>query len=1120
MPSSISDAVNQLVKLVEKIDELLSIRQQFVDRRLKANDDLGEHYAVIAKEKDEELNARQAEMIDWLNARNDAAAELMSHIEGVGYTLETRITGLSVSTQRRQYWEEARRNAAARMIAIPGDLERVFDPLEDIRSQLAVQTARREPTIFNMRDYYVSIFTLVEQARSYWLRLQRELERRFQAWSDSASTHVTAMAKDYEEAFDRAVEKINQEEERVLERWADEWDAINRDFFDTPDTSGLQRSWPAYGPESSVLFSVSGYEDNEDLRMMGVPETDVVRPVLLDDSLVLWTAGKRSVQIAEDQFWRMFSELHGEEFKVCVCSGGGTIDQSAQLTHALKRLPEVSGGKMLTASQDIAQALRSHVVAMEDTFQNKLVGYSSVKEFNQKNPSKPISWQLLYVCHYPAGFDEASTRDLLSLVKQGARAGIRVVVQGDMPDAGVGSYRTGDMVRALRNIPQAFFFDAAEDTWFSCMEGRISMDLPSFNRDNLGMTIEQTATKLQERRNKAIDLLSILPRARFQKCSAAHRISVPIGLKDDGTVCNLEFGDVVGQGSSHFALVVGPTGSGKSVLLHTIIMAALLSYPPSELQVYLMDFKEGTEFKAYADAKLPHVRSVALDSMQQFGESVLGRLTQEMAVRADAFKKASLGGKQIANIAEYRDSGHHMPRILVVIDEFQELFDCDRDRRCANRAAARFAEIVSKGRAFGIHMVLATQTLHHLYEGNYSIARSSLEEMHVRIGLKCSEREYANLMGQDVARLCVEKTDARKGSGVFAVDYVHDVPAGMRAAYLDPSRRSKLLRKLEERYANTAFSPARVFRGSVDVTVSTAVLSQAHRQRRRLYVGQPIAIGKNVGMDVSPQSASNLLVVGENLNMLDRVAVALLCQAAAGAADGARTFLLDADTMRSGMGGSGVTSTLKTLGVSFPASSLDSAQNAFQALPLLRGAYGLYIERRNALATGTADVQTLAPAYFVVLNYHQIDPIMRLMEGKSVADYEAAESAAASVSTDSLQDMLDSLSNELQGASSSADTSTPPRTMLRTLLENGHLCNFHCVFTCGSATVLERLLRGDIAPFNHRMVFPSVGNAHKFVDTDINLKYLQDNCALYTDGGQEAQLVRPFNVVAASGSKQ
>jgi hypothetical protein len=417
-------------------------------------------------------------------------------------------------------------------------------------------------------------------------------------------------------------------------------------------------------------------------------------------------------------------------------------------------------------------------------------------------------------------------------------------------------------------------------------------------------------------------------------------------------------------------------------------------------------------------------------------------------------------------------------------------------------------------------MVLATQTLHHLYEGNYSIARSSLEEMHVRIGLKCSEREYANLMGQDVARLCVEKTDARKGSGVFAVDYVHDVPAGMRAAYLDPSRRSKLLRKLEERYANTAFSPARVFRGSVDVTVSTAVLSQAHRQRRRLYVGQPIAIGKNVGMDVSPQSASNLLVVGENLNMLDRVAVALLCQAAAGAADGARTFLLDADTMRSGMGGSGVTSTLKTLGVSFPASSLDSAQNAFQALPLLRGAYGLYIERRNALATGTADVQTLAPAYFVVLNYHQIDPIMWLMEGKSVADYEAAESAAASVSTDSLQDMLDSLSNELQGASSSADTSTPPRTMLRTLLENGHLCNFHCVFTCGSATVLERLLRGDIAPFNHRMVFPSVGNAHKFVDTDINLKYLQDNCALYTDGGQEAQLVRPFNVVAASGSKQ
>ena len=90
--------------------------------------------------------------------------------------------------------------------------------------------------------------------------------------------------------------------------------------------------------------------------------------------------------------------------------------------------------------------------------------------------------------------------------------------------------------------------------------------------------------------------------------------------------------------------------------------------------------------------------------------------------------------------------------------------------------------------------------------------------------------------------------------------------------------------------------------------------------------------------------------------------------------------------------------------------------------------------------------------------------------------------------------------------------------MLRTLLESGHLCNFHVVLTCGSPTVLERLLRTDLAPFNHRLVLPRSMGRSPLVDTDIDLRHVPDGCLLYADGQHEAWLVKPFEVVEGGGA--
>lgn len=68
-----------------------------------------------------------------------------------------------------------------------------------------------------------------------------------------------------------------------------------------------------------------------------------------------------------------------------------------------------------------------------------------------------------------------------------------------------------------------------------------------------------------------------------------------------------------------------------------MIMSAISLYKPEELQLYLLDFKSGTEFKVYAGHNIPQIKYMALDAMQELGQSILDDLWEEMNSRIKAF---------------------------------------------------------------------------------------------------------------------------------------------------------------------------------------------------------------------------------------------------------------------------------------------------------------------------------------------------------------------------------------------------------------------------------------------------------------------------------------------------
>ena len=219
------------------------------------------------------------------------------------------------------------------------------------------------------------------------------------------------------------------------------------------------------------------------------------------------------------------------------------------------------------------------------------------------------------------------------------------------------------------------------------------------------------------------------------KGDAAKGFEVPVGRA--GATRRQVF--ALGRGTAQHAIVAGKTGSGKSTLLHALITNLALSYSPDEAELYLIDFKEGVEFQWYATYRLPHARVVAIQSEREFGLSVLQRLDGILRERGEAFRDAGVN-----DLAGYRTAHpeRKTPRILLVVDEFQQLFV--EDDKLAQEAALLLDRLVRQGRAFGMHVLLGSQTL----GGSYSLPRSTIDQMAVHRAASVRHRRRSSEQGQ------------------------------------------------------------------------------------------------------------------------------------------------------------------------------------------------------------------------------------------------------------------------------------------------------------------------------------------------------------------------------------
>ncbi len=405
-----------------------------------------------------------------------------------------------------------------------------------------------------------------------------------------------------------------------------------------------------------------------------------------------------------------------------------------------------------------------------------------------------------------------------------------------------------------------------QDVDFSLCELKLDCAPPTGLFDRI---LESVGAQAREASRVETPFERVAPaRELWWRGNTASGLQAPLGRAGARKVQILE----LGQGVAQHALVVGRTGAGKSTLLHALITALVLAYSPDELELFLVDFKKGVEFKTYATHSLPHARVVAIESEREFGLSVLQGLNVEVNRRGDLFRDIG-----VDHIRGYRaKAARALPRIALIVDEFQEFFV--EDDTIASQASQILDRLVRQGRAFGVHVILGSQTL----TGAYTPSRSTIGQIGVRIALQCDEPDSRLILAEDnpAARLL-----SRPGEAIYnAANGMVEGNSLFQVAWLTADQHTDYLNSVSHMARQAGYIPPQapiVFEGNAPSEIHKnrllgdllALTDWPVRQHRiAAWLGDPIAIKEPTAALFRRQPGNNLLVIGQD----DEAAAAMM----------------------------------------------------------------------------------------------------------------------------------------------------------------------------------------------------------------------------------------------------
>lgn len=368
--------------------------------------------------------------------------------------------------------------------------------------------------------------------------------------------------------------------------------------------------------------------------------------------------------------------------------------------------------------------------------------------------------------------------------------------------------------------------------------------------------------------NNRID--SVFAEKGLTRRDASKKLTIPMALDSRGRLVDLELG---GEGSVH-GFISGGTNSGKSTLLHTIILSACLHYHPNDLEIWLVDYKQ-TEFYLYKKKTPPHIKLIGVSKTPDFTFSLLDKIESEANRRTELMNRF-----EAQNLEEYRkhkdEPGYeNIPRLFIVIDEFHEM---SQFVATEIEYKDKLENILREYRAQGITCLMADQTFSTGLSGLTSAAKNQIglriamrneaSPQEIKDTLEVDRALYSDSMqhtisimsqGEFIMKVYIrnsrgELTDIKleKFKGLFTKgDDITPISKALRVMYKGQYKKELLYVNTKEQVAWDDSEPQALDN-----------LEPLRHANARLYLGRSATLRPCFGLDLGRQPDENLAIVG------------------------------------------------------------------------------------------------------------------------------------------------------------------------------------------------------------------------------------------------------------------
>ncbi len=503
------------------------------------------------------------------------------------------------------------------------------------------------------------------------------------------------------------------------------------------------RDWPCRLEQPIFPIGSLAVDDllHEDVRANGpIPHMATVTFEPIEDKYLTLT-GDPASEVAQcsvrNLILRALTSLPPGKTQVCVIDPPALGRDFGWLMHLADFDPQLVTHRVWTQPGHIARQIDQLAMAAEDFIQQSLRNqYRSIVEYNRDAGSLAEPYRLLVWSSFPAGLDDHSWKALQSLLDSGTRCGIVPILLIDPNLPWLTSEHCESVMRrglhlTVTDNGQGLRLNGAQ-------YADLPIDPPRLPDENQQQwLVEESGRQAILAARVEVPLQSIVPpKEQHWTADSSKSLEIPIGQSGVGRIHSMK----LGIGTAQHAIIAGKTGSGKSTLLHALITSAAVKYSPERLRMVLLDFKKGVEFQVYGQGRLPHADIIGIESEREFGLSALEHIDRCMQIRGQMFREAGVQDLASWNLVR---PDQPLPRVLIVIDEFQELFV--EDDKLSNQASLILDRIVRQGRSFGVHSILSSQTL----SGAYSLPRTTMGQMAVRVALQCDAADAQMIFADD-----------------------------------------------------------------------------------------------------------------------------------------------------------------------------------------------------------------------------------------------------------------------------------------------------------------------------------------------------------------------------------